>query len=268
MKAVTHYLDSVYATARRDATVFASYRFRFVSRVLAMLLTMTMFYYIAKLVRPGVVGPQDRYFAFVVVGIVSLSVITAALNTCQLVRMELLTGTFERMVISPVGPVGAIIALAAFPIVYAIALAGAMLVAAAGIFGFPIHVSGIPAALVVSGLAALAFTCIGLLFIAGLLAFKSAMGASWAIAGLSILGGVYFPLTVFPGWVRWFSDVQPFTPAVDLLRHLLLGTPTMQPFWLELVKLAGFTVVLMPLSAAVLNSAVHLSRRRGTLMEY
>ena len=127
--------------------------------------------------------------------------------------MELLTGTFERIVISPVGPIGGVIAVAAFPVLYAISLAGLMLVAAAGIFGFPIHLGGIPAALAVSGLAALAFTCIGLLFIGGLLAFKSAMGASWAIAGLSILGGVYFPLTLFPGWLRWAADVQPFTPA-------------------------------------------------------
>ena len=111
-----------------------------------------------------------------------------------------------------------------------------MLVAAAGIFGFPIHLGGIPAALAVSGLAALAFTCIGLLFIGGLLAFKSAMGATWAIAGLSILGGVYFPLTLFPGWLRWASDVQPFTPALDLLRHLVLGTAPLEPVALALVQ--------------------------------
>ena len=68
-----------------------------------------------------------------------------------------------------------------------------MLVAAAGIFGFPIHLGGIPAALAVSGLAALAFTCIGLLFIGGLLAFKSAMGASWAIAGRAFSAASTFP---------------------------------------------------------------------------
>lgn len=268
MRAAADYVDAVYATLRRDAAVFASYRFRFVSQVLTMLLTMTMFYYISKLVRPGVVGPQGRYFAYVVVGIVSLSVLTAALNTVQLVRMELLTGTFERMVISPVGPVGSIIALSAFPILYSISMAGTMLVVAAGIFGFPIHVAGIPAALAVSALGALAFTCIGLLFVAGLLAFKAATGGSWAIAALSILGGVYFPLTVFPGWVRGFSDVQPFTPAVDLLRHLLLGTAPLHPVWSELAKLAGFSLVLMPVAAAVLWISVHRARRLGTLMEY
>ena len=182
--------------------------------------------------------------------------------------MELFAGTFERVVISPVGPVGGVIALSAFPILYAIALAGVMLGAAAGIFGFPVHIGGIPAALGVAGLAAVAFMCIGLLFVAGLLAFKSAMGATWAIAGLSLLGGIYFPLTLFPGWVHWFSDVQPFTPTLDLLRHLLLGTASIQPVWLELVKLGGFAVVLMPVAAMVLSFAVDLSRRRGTLMEY
>ena len=268
MTVAVEYLDAVRATLKRDLAVFASYRLRFVSQVVTMLLTMTMFFYIAKLVRPGVVGPHGRYFAYVVVGIVTLSVLTAALNTSQLVRMELLTGTFERMVISPLGPVGGIVALAAFPIVYAITLAGAMLVAAAGLFAFPIHTSGIPAALAISGLGALAFTGIGLVFVASLLAFKSSMGATWAIAGLSILGGVYFPLTLFPGWVRGFANIQPFTPAVDLLRHALLATPAVQPVPVELGKLVGFTAVLMPLAITLLWQAVSLSRRRGTLFEY
>lgn len=268
MTVAGHYLEAICATVKRDVSVFLSYRFRFVTQIATMLLTMTMFYYISKIVRPGVVGPGGRYFAYVVVGIVSLAILTAAVNTAQLVRMELFAGTFERVVISPVGPVGGVIALAVFPILYAIVLAGLMLGAAAGIFGFPVHVAEMPQALAVALLAALAFAGIGLLFVAALLVFKSATGAAWAIAGLSLLGGVYFPLTLFPGWLRWFADVQPFTPAVDLLRHLLLGTASVQPVWLELVKLAGFCAVLTPVAAMVLALAVEQSRRRGTLMEY
>jgi len=265
---VRQYLVAVYATVRRDAAIFVSYRFRSVTQILTVLFSMTMFYYVSKLVRPGVVGPHSDYFAYVVVGIVSLAILTAALNMSRLVQMELFAGTFERIVISPAGPVVGVVSLAVFPVLYAIVLAGVMLTAASVIFGFPIQVDEVPAALAVAGLGALAFTCIGLLFVACLLVFKSATGSSWVITALSILGGIYFPLRLFPVWIRWLSDVQPFTPSVDLLRHLLLGTPSIQPAWLELVKLGAFSAGLLPISAAVLWFAVHVSRRRGTLMEF
>jgi len=268
MSAICQYAGTVAATVKRDAAVFLSYRTRFVTQILAMLITITMFYYVSKLVRPGVVGPDGKYFAYVVVGIVALAVLTAALNTAQLIRMELLAGTFERIVISPIGPVGGVVALMAFPVLYAIGLAGVMLIVAASVFGFPIHLAGVPAALVVSAVAASAFTCIGILFAAGVLAFKAAMSPTWVIAAFSILGGIYFPLRLIPGWIRWFSDVQPFTPAVDLLRHLLLGTPAVQPVEAEMLKLLGFTVLLMPVAVMVLTLAVSTSRRRGTLIEY
>ena len=264
---MSQYAEAVAATMKRDAAVFLSYRTRFVTQMLAMVITMTRFYYVSQLVRPGVVGPHGAYFAYVVVGIVAMADLTAALNTAQLVRMELLAGTFERIVISPVGPVGGVVALAVFPVLYTIGLAGVMLVVAAGVFGFPIDLGDVPAALAVSAAAAIAFTCIGVLFAAGVLAFKSALGAKWVIAAFSILGGIYFPLRLIPGWIRWFSDVQPLTPAVDLLRHLLLGTPVVPSVGVEIVKLVGFSAVLMPMAVMVLRLAVNASRRRGTLIE-
>jgi len=268
MSAATGYVTALLATMRRDATIFASYRFRMISQMLAMLFTMTMFYYIAKLIRPGATGVHGQYFAYVVVGMVSFAILTAALNTAQLVRMELVAGTLERMVISPLGPVGGVVSIAAFPITYSICFAGVTLLAAAEVFGFPVRLIGIPPALGVAALAAIAFAGIGLLFVAALLAFKAAAGATWVIAGLSILGGVYFPVVLFPGWIRWVSEVQPFTPALDLLRHLLLGTTPTQSVALELFKLVAFSLMLIPICAGALALAVGLGRRRGTLMEY
>lgn len=268
MSSLGQYAAAVAATVKRDVVIFVSYRTRLVSQVAAMLLSMTMFYYVSKLVRPGVAGAPDRYFAYVVVGIVAMAVLTAALNTGQLLRMELMAGTFERVAVSPIGPVGGVIALSVFPVLYSLGLAGVMLVVAAKVFGFGIHLGGVPAALGIAAVAATAFTAIGLLFAAGMLAFKSAAGATWVIAAFSILGGIYFPLRLIPGWIRWFSDVQPLTPAVGLLRHQLLGTPAGQPVAIELAKLAGFSLVLMPLAVIVLRVAMNASRRRGTLIEY
>jgi ABC-2 type transport system permease protein len=268
MTLLAQYGAALTATMRRDAHVFLSYRFRLVSQVIGMLFTLTIFYYIGKLVRPGAVGPHGEYFAFAVVGIVTTSVLTSALLSTEIVRMELMAGNFERILISPIGPVWGIVCVTAFPILYATAFAGVMLALAAAVFSVPIHVTDIVPALGVGILGAISLGCIGLLFVGGLIAFKSALGAAFVVAGLSLLGGAYFPLTLFPVWIRWTSEVQPFTPTVDLLRHLLIGTPTTESALLEVGKLVGFTVVLLPVSISVLWLAVHWSRRRGTILEY
>jgi ABC-2 type transport system permease protein len=268
MRLVPQYGAAVVATIRRDALIFLSYRFRLASQVIGMLFTLTIFFYIGKLVRPGAVGPHGAYFAYAVVGIVTTSVLTSALMSTEIVRMELMAGNFERILISPIGPVWGVVCVMAFPICYATGFAGVMLALAAAVFGVPIQLGEIVPALGVAILGAVSLGCIGLLFVGALIAFKSAMGATFVVAGLSLLGGAYFPLRLFPGWIRWTSDVQPFTPTVDLLRHLLIGTPTIESAWLEVGKLVGFTVVLLPLSIGALWVAVNWSRRRGTIMEY
>jgi len=82
---------------KRDASTFFSYRFRMVGQVLAMFSTLLIFHYVGKLVRRKVVGPRGWYFAFVAVGIVTAGVLTSALNTWQIVRMELMAGHFDRV---------------------------------------------------------------------------------------------------------------------------------------------------------------------------
>jgi len=268
MRLVLDYLQAVIATVKRDARLYLSYRLRFVAQLLGGLLTLTVFFYVAKLVRPDAVGRHASYYAFLVVGILVLTLVESALNLSALVRMELVAGNFERILVSPFGPIGGVMAMAVFPIVYAILLSGITLLLAAVIYGVPIHIGSVPAAVAIAALGGAAFAALGVVFVAALIAFKSSTGPVWVIAGLGLLGGIYFPAALFPGWIRWASDVQPLTPTVDLLRHLLVGTPSGESPWLEFVKLIGFVVALMPLSGVVLSQAVKLSRRHGTIMEY
>lgn len=268
MRVGLQYLEAAFATVRRDAAIYLSYRMRFAAQMIAMLFTLTIFFYVSKLVRPDAVGHHGEYYQFVVVGIVTLAVLESALTVSQLVRMELIAGNFERLLVSPFGPVAGAMSMAVFPIAFAALFAAMMLGLAAAIFGVPVHLGGVPLALVVAALGATTFAAIGFVFVAALIAFKSAMGATWVMAALGLLGGIYFPIRLFPGWIRWAADVQPLTPAADLLRHVLVGTPSMQAEWLELLKLVGFAALLTPLAGTLLWQAVKVSRRRGTLMEY
>ncbi len=42
---------------------------------------------------------------------------------------------------------------------------------------------------------------------------------------LPFLGSGFVPTSSMPSAIRWFTEYQPFTPAIQTLRGLLLGTP-------------------------------------------
>jgi ABC-2 type transport system permease protein len=82
------------------------------------------------------------------------------------------------------------------------------------------------------------------------------------------VGGLYFPVSILPGWLQELSKAQPFTPGTDLLRHLLVGTPLASPAGASLLKLFAFMLVLLPVSVVALSSAIGIGQRRGTIIEY
>jgi ABC-2 type transport system permease protein len=46
-----------------------------------------------------------------------------------------------------------------------------------------------------------------------------------------------------PTWLRWFAEYQPFTPIIETLRGLLLGTPIGDSAILAIAWCAGITLV-------------------------
>jgi ABC-2 type transport system permease protein len=57
---------------------------------------------------------------------------------------------------------------------------------------------------------------------------KSVEGANYAalpINFLPILSSGFVPAATMPSGIRWFTNNQPFTPAIETLRGLLTGTP-------------------------------------------
>ena len=63
-------------------------------------------------------------------------------------------------------------------------------------------------------------------------------------------------------------QLQPFTPATDAFRHLLVNAPSVEPVGLSLLKLALFAAALLPVSILALSAAVRLGQRRATITEY
>jgi ABC-2 type transport system permease protein len=262
-------LHAFLAVMRRDLTVYLSYRTRLVSQLLTSLFSLTLFYYVSRLVHVSGFATPGSYFSFVVVGIAMVGVFYSCFTIPDLVRQELIAGTFDRLLLSPFGGVRSILAMALFPLLYSFVLAALTLGLGCVIFGLHLHWSTVPLSIPVMGLALLAFLPFGLLFAALTVRVKQgSIGTSWVIALLSIVGGLYFPVSLLPEWLRTASRLQPFTSATSLLRHLLVGSGVGEPPTQSLLKLMLFAAILVPVSLAVLSSSIRSSQRRGTIIEY
>lgn len=264
------YLRASGAILKRDALIFWSYRFRVVGDLLSVVLSMTLFYYLSRLVTGREFPSPADYFAFAAVGLLTLAVLTATVGALpMMLRQELVAGTFERLVASPMGGAASVVAMTLFPFLNAFAMAAAALAFASIAFGLPLHWSTVPLALPIALLGALAFAPFAVLLTGLTLAFKqAAVGAGFILTVVSLVTGSLFPTALLPGWIKWAADVQPFTPAIELLRHCLVGSPMSSSALAAVLKLLFFAAVVFPLSVLMLRAAVEFCRRRGTVTEY
>jgi ABC-2 type transport system permease protein len=257
------------AVLRRDMYIYVSYRTRLVSQLLTSLFSLTLFYYVSKLVHVSGFSSHNAYFGFVVVGISLVGVMYSCFSIPELVRQELIAGTFDRLLLSPFGAIRSVLAMALFPMVLSFVLAALTLVLGFALFGLQLHWSTVPLSVPVMVIVLLAFLPFGVLFASLTVVVKQgSIGTSWVIALLSIVGGLYFPVSLLPHWLQTAAKLQPFTAATDLLRHLLVNSSLGGAPETSLLKLLGFAVVLLPVSIYVLVSAIRIGQRRGTIIEY
>jgi ABC-type multidrug transport system permease subunit len=264
------YVSATAAVFRRDLRLALSYRMNFVALVLGGFFSLTLFYYVSQLVRVRAFATPEDYYAFVVVGLVILQMLNSTLQSApSLLRQDVVVGTFERNVLSPFGPAGTMVASLVYPFVNALVVGVFMLGFGSLVFGLPVQWSTAALAIPLGVMGALAFAPFGIMLMAVVLVFKqAATGTTWIVAAIAIISGLYFPVELLPTWIEWAADVQPFTPAADLLRNVLVGTPLANPAWVEVAKVAGFAIVLMPASIAAVHLALGKARQLGTTTEY
>lgn len=263
-----HY-DAAMALIRRDWLLFISYKMQALSMVGGIFTTLALFYFMSRLVTISQFGSPDHYFAFVVVGMVILQVLQSTFGVAATLRGELLTGTFERLVLSPFGAVAAMISMMLFPFLTSVVSGVVLLLLASVVFGVEITWDTAALAVPVALLGTGAFASFGMLMTAVTLVFKRAVGGIGLLLTLiTLTSGIYFPVALLPGWMQWISEVQPFTPAVELLRHVLVGTPMEGSEMSAVAKILGFAAISLPIAFFSLTLGLRLSQRRGTIIEY
>lgn len=261
------------AFVRRDFAVALSYRLSMALEVVAVVFSLTLFFYLGQLFdesslasRPGL---ERGYFAFVVVGLSLLQIVQTGLASFTTkIRLEQTTGTFEAVIATPTSPSTLIIGSAAYELLRATVLGLLMFGCAVLVFGLSIEGGWAVVLFSVVGLAAsiAVFAALGVAIAAFTVVFKqTASLIGLVVSGLALLGGVYFPIEVMPAPLEALAKILPFTWALDVLRSALLaGDADVE----RLVLLVSSAVLALPAALFLFGRALRHARQQGSLSQY
>jgi ABC-2 type transport system permease protein len=70
---------------------------------------------------------------------------------------------------------------------------------------------------------------------------------------LPLISSAFVPIDAIPGWFQPIAEYQPFTPAIETLRGLLLGTEIGDNGWIAIAWCVGLTALGYRWSTALFN---------------
>jgi ABC-2 type transport system permease protein len=177
---------------------------------------------------PGVdpAGGRAAYVAYVMPGILAMTIAGTAGGTATTVAMDMtegITARFRTMAISRVAVLAGHVLGNAIQAVIAVAL----VLGVGLLIGFrpPAGPAGWVAAVGLVALIAYAISWLGVAMGMQARSVETASNLPLVLTFLPFLGSGFVPTGSMPGWLQWFARYQPFTPFIESLRGLLLGTP-------------------------------------------
>jgi ABC-2 type transport system permease protein len=197
---------------------------------------------------PGVdpAGGREAYLAYVIPGILLITVAGTASGTAITVAMDMtegITARFRTMAISRAAVLTGHVLGNTLQAAIAVAL----------VLGVGIAVGFRPTAgplewIAAAGVIVLVSYAISWIAIGMGMQSKTVETASnlpLILTILPLLGSGFVPTNSMPTWMQWFAQYQPFTPFIETIRGLLLGTPLgwnplLATGWCIVIAVAGY----------------------------
>jgi ABC-2 type transport system permease protein len=194
----------------------------------------------------GPSGGRALYLNYVTPGIVLMTVAGAATGTAVSVAMDMTEGIVARFRTMAISRASVLTGHVVGSVIQTL-LGMAVVIGVAVLIGFR-PTAGPAEWLAAAGVLTLFVFAITWLSVALGLVSKSVETASNApmpLVLLPFLGSGFVPTHSMPAGLRWFAEYQPFTPVIETLRGLLLGTPIgnsaiIAITWCAAITLAGY----------------------------
>ncbi|MEU9359055.1 ABC transporter permease [Streptomyces sp. NPDC048301] len=225
---------------------------RYPSLTLNLLLTPVMLlllfvFVFGDVMSAGIGGRPDRsaYIAYVVPGLLLMTIGSTVIGTAVAVSTDMTEGIIARFRTMAIHRPSVLVGHVVGSVLQSVA--SVVLVGAVGVaIGF--RSSGATALEWLAAFGLLALFALALTWIAvgmGLVSpnAEAAGNNAMPLILLPLLSSAFTPVDSMPGWFRPIAEYQPFTPAIETLRGLLLGTGIGHNGWLAVAWCLGLTVL-------------------------
>ncbi len=266
-----------YAFLARDFLTEISYPVSFVVQIVGVLFSATLFYFIAQALgsaaSPYLQAYGGDYFAFVLIGIAFGSYFSVGLQGfARALREAQTNGTLEAMLMTPSRVSTVILSSAIWAYLFTTARVALYLVFGVALFGLQLTGANYLGALAALLLAIVSFSSIGIMAASFVMLFKRGDPVTSLLSsGVNLLGGMFFPVEIFAARAPWLMPVAqllPLTYALRAMRLALLQQASFAALAPDLLVLALFAVVLLPLSLLIFRWAVDRARQDGSLTHF
>jgi len=191
-------------------------------------------------------GARDAYLAYVLPGILLLTVVGVGTGTAISIAMDKTQGIIARFRTMSIARASVLTGHVLGGVVQAF-LALAIVVVVAVVVGFrpTTGALSVAAALGVLALTAIAVAWLSVAMGMAPESVETASNLPMILTLLLFLSSAFVPTASMPEPLRWFAEHQPFTPIAETLRGLLLGTPIgsdalIAVAWCVVISVAAF----------------------------
>ncbi len=183
----------------------------------------------------------------------------------ETVAWERWEGTIEYTFMAPLSRVMHLGGMGIFAVLYGLVRAALLFVVVAVFFDLDLGSANLVAALVVLVVASISFIGIGMMTaVLPLISPEKGTQLGFIAQGmLLVVSGVYYPVSVLPGWMQWLAVVSPATYALRGVRGAILDGAGVA--WADVWPLLLIGAVSIPAGLAVFRAGERFAKRHGKL---
>jgi ABC-2 type transport system permease protein len=267
-------LAKVWAFLKKDFLLESSYRISFLFNIFEVVVSILVYFFIDKLFGQRITRHLQEfgvnYFSYVLLSMAFFSYVGAGLGSfSNRIYYEQIQGTLEAILLTPTRPPLLLFSLAVWNLLSATLNIAIYIVSGIFLFGINFANLNILSTAVIMVLTIVSFSSLGILSASVILVIKRGNPVGWIISNLEgLLGGVYFPITILPGWLQFLAKFFPITYAIRAIQLAVYRGYSIVQLKREVGFLLFFSLLLLPLSLLSFKYALNTIRRQGSISQY